>query len=241
MSDSYPVYLSDGFVNRGSATTRLETFVDASFAFALSLLVVSGNDMPRSVDDLLEALKRVPAYAASFLLLIQFWSAHASWSRRFGLDDPTSNRLSLLLIFLLLVFVYPMHMVFASLFSVLSANTLPQTFVMNSLFAFRALFVTFGIAFCSMAWVMWTLNRHALKQAAALALDRRERALTELTIRRWRLVIIVALISIALAVGLPDAAGQTYWIGLPGFIYFAINISDLWHRRRWRAALALAR
>lgn len=39
--DASPVEADYGFAERGSETTRIETFVDAAFAFALTLLVVS--------------------------------------------------------------------------------------------------------------------------------------------------------------------------------------------------------
>ena len=38
----------DGFRLRGQSVTRLETFVDAAFAFALTLLVIAGDDLPDS-------------------------------------------------------------------------------------------------------------------------------------------------------------------------------------------------
>ena len=88
------------FPERGDKTTRVEGFVDAAFAFAVTLLVISGDHIPRSVDDLILALKSVPTFAASFMLILVFWTGHAQWSRRYGLDDATTRRLSLLLVFL---------------------------------------------------------------------------------------------------------------------------------------------
>jgi hypothetical protein len=45
-----------------------------------------------------------------------FWMGHWSWSRRFGLEDGRSIALSCLLVFLVLVFVYPLKFL-ATLFS----------------------------------------------------------------------------------------------------------------------------
>ncbi len=39
-------------VERGDKVTRLEAFVDASFAFALTLLVIAGDSIPGSVAEL---------------------------------------------------------------------------------------------------------------------------------------------------------------------------------------------
>ena len=86
-------------LERGDKATRVEAFVDAAFAFALTLLVIAGDRIPGSVEELLQALKSLPAYALGFLLMLKFWTAHVAWSRRYGLDDATTRRLSLLLVF----------------------------------------------------------------------------------------------------------------------------------------------
>ena len=67
---------------RGGGTTRLEAFVDAAFAFAVTLLVISAERIPDSVRSLVLALKQIPAFAAGFALLALFWYAHVRWSRR---------------------------------------------------------------------------------------------------------------------------------------------------------------
>ncbi len=58
---------------RGIEMTRTETFVDAAFAFAVTLLVVSIDSIPESVAELLRALAAVPAFAASFAIIGLFW------------------------------------------------------------------------------------------------------------------------------------------------------------------------
>ena len=85
MGTETPRRLPDGFLERGSEVTRLEAFVDATFAFAVTLLVISLESIPDSIPGMLQALKGVPAFAASFAQIMLFWSAHATWSRRFGL------------------------------------------------------------------------------------------------------------------------------------------------------------
>jgi hypothetical protein len=72
----------NGFKQRGEEMTRLETFTDAAFAFAVTLLVVGGGDsVPTNFADLVFAMKQVPAFAASFANIMLFWYAHHVWSR----------------------------------------------------------------------------------------------------------------------------------------------------------------
>jgi uncharacterized membrane protein len=47
--------------------TRLETFTDAAFAFAVTLLVAGGGDsVPMNFGEMTAGLKQIPAFAASF-------------------------------------------------------------------------------------------------------------------------------------------------------------------------------
>jgi hypothetical protein len=48
---------------------RLEAFVDAAFAFAVTLLILWNNELPDSIGSLLDLLKTIPSSAASFTLI----------------------------------------------------------------------------------------------------------------------------------------------------------------------------
>ena len=99
---------SDGFRLRGLDMTRIETFTDAAFAFALTLLVIS-LDPPTTMPALTSALVQVPGFVLSAILLMVFWNGHHRWSRRYGLDDGTTIVLSCVLVFTVLIFVYPLR------------------------------------------------------------------------------------------------------------------------------------
>lgn len=211
-------------LERGDKPTRLESFVDAAFAFALTLLVIAGDRIPGSVEELLQALKSLPAYAMSFLLILRFWTAHVDWSRRYGLDDRPTRRLSLLLVFLVLIFVYPMKMVFAVLASALTDGWLPTNFEIASLSQIPVLFVVFGVAFGSMALVMWLLYLHAWRLRDALGLSPAERIEMRIKLWSWGAVPLVAVVSIASAGLIPATAASGWWLGFPGFVYFSLTV-----------------
>lgn len=214
-----------GFVERGDKSTRLEAFVDAAFAFALTLLAIAGDHIPGSSEELWSALKSLPAYAASFLLIVRFWRGHVDWSRRYGLDDAVSQRLSLLLVLLVLVFVYPMRIVFAVLFSSLTGGYFPANFAITRLADIPMLFVTFGVAFGSLGTVMALLYRHAWRLRASIGLAAREQVELRMAMRHWSLIPLVALLSILLALVIPVAGSSGWLLGLPGFVYFLLNLA----------------
>ena len=101
----------NGFRIRGGQPTRVDAFVDAAFAFAVTLLVISIGHVPASIGELVQAMRGVPAFAASFFVIARFWQSHRHWSRRYGIEDAYGTRLSLALVFIVLVYVYPLRMV----------------------------------------------------------------------------------------------------------------------------------
>jgi uncharacterized membrane protein len=224
---------------RGDKTTRFEAFVDAAFAFALTLLAIGGDHIPASIAELEHVLRGVPAYAASFMLVLQFWTGHTEWSRRYGLDDATSRRLSLALVFLVMIFVYPLRMVFSTFFSAVTRGWLPANFTVSSYSEVPVLFITFGVAFGSLGIIMWLLYRHAWNRREALGLDATERAATQSSMRNWELTALVATLSILAALLIPARASSGWLLGVPGYLYFSLSfIRPLNRLRVARAAQA---
>src|SRR4029453_11179094 len=62
-----------GFRLRGMEMTRLETFIDADFAFAISMLVIAAQQIPDNIQRLLAAFKNVPTFVCSIAVLGIFW------------------------------------------------------------------------------------------------------------------------------------------------------------------------
>jgi len=75
----------------GDHVTRLATFVDAACAFAVTILVISVGNVPRSLTEFFEALWHIPGFIACLVLILLFWSAHNRFNRRYGLEDATTG------------------------------------------------------------------------------------------------------------------------------------------------------
>ena len=210
---------SGHFYHRGKDTTRLEAFVDAAFAFALTLLVISFDAVPQSFDELMIALRAVPAFLFGFCILAMFWVAHRNWSMRFGLDTTFATLVSLALIFVLLVYVYPLRAMATAAISAMTNGWLPTEFYIDNVSKVRGLFVIFGIGFFVSNLCLVLLNWHALRFANSLALTPEEQLLTRYEILAWLIVGGVGLVSMILAVTLPDRL-----VGLAGWIYMMLAV-----------------
>lgn len=213
---------AQGFVRRGDRPSRLDAFVDAAFAFAVTLLVVSFDSVPGTFEELVAAMKKVPAFLAGFSLVAMFWAAHHRFSRRFGLDDGTVTLLSLLLVATVLVYIFPLRVLMSGAMAFFTAGWAPSELTVDSVAEMRAVYLIYGAGFLAMNVWIFLLNRHALRQADALRLDAGECLLTRAECMMFAIMGGVALLSMALAMLLPMDRG---WHGaLPGLLYALLSV-----------------
>src|ERR1700756_5938679 len=132
---------------RGMEMTRLETFIDAAFAFAISMLVIAAQQIPDNIQTLLSAFKNVPTFVCSIAVLGIFWRGHWLWSRRYGLEDGASILISWGMIVTILIYIYPLKAIFSSMWFLLSGGRLGHVLGPHSETEVRALFAVFALGF----------------------------------------------------------------------------------------------
>src|SRR6202171_6448853 len=121
-----------GFRLRGIEMTRLETFIDAAFAFAISMLVIAAQQIPDNIQALLAAFKNVPTFICSIAVLGIFWRGHWLWSRRYGLEDSVSILISWAMIVTILIFIYPLKAIFGGMWQLLSNGEVGHQFSLHT-------------------------------------------------------------------------------------------------------------
>jgi uncharacterized membrane protein len=226
-----------GFRFRGGENTRIEAFTDAAFAFAVTLLVIGGGHVPNNVDELMQAMSGLPGYAASFALLCVFWYAHYIWYKRYGVEDGRSVMLSLLLVFLVLIYVYPLHTMFDAAISLGDRAT-----AVRSPRDWKKTYELFGIAYASMSAVIMLFYFHALRLRRRLALDDVETAVTRTGVLRWFLQSGVGVLSAVLAMLILDDTPGVREV-VPGLVYWlipAFSVLLRGHLRRQLVAIGAA-
>ncbi len=111
----------EGFRLRGGQISRVEALSDVVFGFALTLMGVSA-EVPKTFDQLLIIMREFPAFAICFAILISLWHDHYSFFRRYGLQDRRTIFLNGVLLFIVILYVYPLKFLF-SLLVTLSTTT----------------------------------------------------------------------------------------------------------------------
>lgn len=207
------------FPRRGRNMTRLETFADAAFAFAAAMLAISIDEVPSTYDELTLALQGAPAFAASLAVILVFWYAHQRWSDRYGLEDLPSVLLTFALIMVVMIYVYPLKIMFQSGFHFVSNGWFPSEFEIESMYQFKVLVTLYGIGFFLLCGLISALYAHAWRRRDVLDMLPEERFDTVSESLAWLVVASFGLLAIVLVWILPER-----WVGLAPAVYSLLFI-----------------
>jgi hypothetical protein len=225
-----------GFRLRGTEMTRLETFIDAAFAFAISMLVIAAQQIPDNVQTLLAAFKNVPTFVCSIAVLGIFWRGHWVWSRRYGLEDGVSILISWAMIVTILIFIYPLKAIFGSMWYLLSSGQVGQRLSLHTTEAeARMIFAIYALGLIAISAEILLLNFRAWQLREPLRLNEQESLVTRGELSGWSIPVGVGIVSLVFALTLPPE--QIQW---SGWVYFSmiilVPLHDYYLRRKLREA-----
>ena len=205
---------------RGGEITRLEAFCDVVFGFALTLLVVS-LEVPHSYAEMMTVMRGFVPFAVCFAQLILIWLSHYRFSRRFGLEDPYTVFLNIVLLFLVLFYVYPLKFVFALVFSQITGSDMAQGLELRQA---AVMMRVYAIGFTAVFSLFALMYAHAYKLRNELQLNSVEVLQTRSTIQENIIMAVVGAVSFALSYKSPALAGWWYFVlgpalGFHGAIY----------------------
>lgn len=228
--------VKNGVRMRGMEMTRLETFADAAFAFAVTLLVISVDELPDSYETFTEALKGTPAFLASFAQLTMFWLGHRAWSRTYGMEDIASVWMTMALIGGVLVIVYPLRVIFSSAAAYLTDGWAPGNFEVT-LANMTYIFTVYGTIFCVLCGLICLLHLHAWRKREALRLSALEALDARSDVEAWGFLAGFGLLAAVIA----QVAGDSRWVVLSGWVYALLGVLmpvmvALQNRRRARVS-----
>jgi uncharacterized membrane protein len=193
---------------RGGEITRLEAFCDVVFGFALTLLVVS-LEVPRNYIELMTAMRGFLPFGLCFAQLILIWRAHYQFSRRYGLEDPYTVFLNIVLLFLVLFYVYPLKFVFTLLCSPLTGSEIGQGIEFHEA---SVLMRIYAVGFSAVFALFALMYARAYKLRKELDLNPVEVLETRVDAQQYALMAAIGVISFGLAFTHPEWAGWWFCV-----------------------------
>jgi hypothetical protein len=215
---------------RKHEVSRLEGFSDAIFAFALTLLVVS-LEVPRTFDELWNAMRGFLAFAICFTLLFQVWSRHHAYFRRYGLDDTFTHAVTAVMLFVVLFYVYPLKFLWTLVITTkIGGGELVRLADGGLVPMIREeqvprLFEIYGAGAAAVFATFVALYSHAYRERKTLGLTPHEVLETQVSILSNIGLVAVGLTSLTLA-WIGERAGRPHLIEAAGYIYTAIGFTE---------------
>jgi len=204
-----------GFRLRGHEIKRIETFSDAVFALAVTLLIVS-LEAPKNFQELIMTVRGFYAFGISFLLLMFIWYEQNVFFRRYDLDDAWIVSLNCILIFVVLFYVYPLKFLFTFLLNS-QINGKADAVSMTGE-QWRELMVIYSVGYIAIYLIFFFMYAHAYRKGKQLELTPIEKFDTKTRMYASTLMIAIGVLSITSAVFLPLSQ-----ISISGIIYSVIG------------------
>ncbi|TRX49327.1 DUF1211 domain-containing protein [Fulvivirga sp. M361] len=219
------VHLDVVFQPRGTGQDRLESLSDGVFSLAIALLVLSSST-PSNYNTLLDSLANILPFAVTITLIIRIWIQHVLYFYYYGFKDNVVLALNVFLLFLILIYVYPLKFLFVVFFQILGTllfeNSANMPYIMSQTLSGSdgtGLMIIFGIGGCLIYGIYALLYWHAYrsKQYLKLAAEECHFTLTHMYINIGKCA--VPLFSVILSI---FAVGGEYAFPLAGFCYLLL-------------------
>lgn len=217
------------FTWRGRDVTRVENFSDIVFALSLTLIVASS--VPASFEALAALWREAIAVALCFALILLIWSKHHTFHRRYGLDDGPTVLLNAVVLFLIMIFAYPLKFLALFLVNFFTGHYESGTQInaVMPLDQVQWFIVIYAAGYAAVFGVFALLYAHALSRADDLDLTPAERILTRLEVDQGLASIIISILAALIALALP-----AQYSPLGGAIYFLVGPAMMFLNMRAR-------
>jgi uncharacterized membrane protein len=195
---------------RGEEVSRIEGLSDAIFAFSITLIVIS-LEVPKTFEELLTTMSGAAGFALSFFLLMGLWYSHYLFFRRYGLKDRFTIILNNFLLFVVLLYVFPLKFLATLLIDEIAGFS-TQGLIREE--QIPSLLIIYGIGFMAVYVIFSLMYYNAYRQRDDLELTESERIDTLDSLLSHVSFAVTGLVSVLIA-----AIGGRGWSSLAGFAY----------------------
>lgn len=226
--------MASTFRYRGEEPSRIEALSDSCFALAIGLLLISTKS-PDTFQELFDFTRDLIPFALCLAMIMLVWYQHFIFFIRYGFRNSIIVTLNSLLLLILLFYVYPLKFLakfLTNVYGTLLGRFFGTEIQINNIQLTEGgdmptLMITYGWGVAGIFIVLMLMYRYALKHAEELELNDMEIFETKTSIGSNMLMAGIALLSILLALMIPNPiiggflSGCSYLLCWPVMTIFA--------------------
>ncbi len=199
---------------RGQEVSRIEGLSDAVFAFSITLIVIS-LEVPKNFDELLTTMSGAAGFGLSFMLLMWLWYSHYLFFRRYGLQDIPTIILNTCLLFVVVLYVFPLKFLATLLVNQIIGASNAALIHSDQV---ATLMIVYSIGFTAIYAIFGLLYYNAYRQSEPLELTPLEKFDTFESLVTNGAFVLIGLVAIAIALSGGKENGGAAGIAYPVLI-----------------------
>jgi len=225
--------------------SRMVGLSDGVFALAIAILLIASN-VPTNFDELMAFVNDVPPFGICIIFIYWIWNEQNKVFQSYNLFDSKMNLLNMLLLFFVLVYVYPLKFLMKWLFQYfgsLSHGTLREDYQkltsMIPMEKLPQLMVIYSIGFICIFSCLYLMHRHGLSKQQELKLSPLQLLNSNLSKNQLSHTVIVGIISFLCAfIGVvTESPLGSFFSGIVYNLLWVSTFFNVWKHKRQLAEL----
>ena len=223
--------------------SRMVGLSDGVFALAIAILLIASN-VPTNFDELLTFIYDVPIFGVCIIFIYWIWNEQNRVFQYYNLFDGKMNLLNMLLLFFVLIYVYPLKFLMKwifTFFSSFSRGTVREDYekltAMIPMEKLPLLMVIYSIGFICIFSCIYLMHRHGLSRQQELQLSPLQLLTSNLSKNQLFYTVIVGILSFLCAVVgvITESPLGSFFSGI---VYNLLWVSSIFNLKKYKRQVA---
>ena len=222
---------------------RIVGLSDGIFALAIAILLIASN-VPTNFEELMAFVYDIPPFGICIIFIYWIWTEQKKVFQSYNIFDSKMNLLNMLLLFFVLIYVYPLKFLMkwiVTFFSSLLGGTIQTDYInlqaMIPMAKLPHLMVIYSIGFICIFSCLFLMHQHGLSKKQELDLSPLQLLQANFSKNQLFYTVVVGILSFLCAIVgvILDAPNTSFFSGI---VYNLLWVSSIFNIKKYKRQLA---